>query len=409
MEEDGVSNVRLYCLAIENLPGIPKLTNHFYRYCPSTLILRPGQYIHIGKGRLHATRQLSSDALPRDDCHFHLREQLVEEVTYVDSIGITVSWEWMFRGSSTEGINREVLASLECAELNRRNVQKSLAQPELCLVQMARTLLERDDEKLKHMTGYNRKDAHPLISSNVDELRGILPGLRYIVRKQLETMKQTGLTIPDRMKGSGGEGVNDETTDDKSDVEDYDKSLRRLQKPNAFENPLKFPVDPYGVSGFFCQICHKELSNVYLHCEGCENLLSKDFNICLRCYQEERDRTFVRKHERDSRILSTAHHTGQFPREGRAGKSSCKPKEYTVCKHCRGCPCCKCTCHSHFSVRLRFFNEENEETILNRVEQLVGNHSEVHGEAFERLHQAATGTSYEECIRSNDKDENSNT
>ena len=36
----------------------------------------------------------------------------------------------------------------------------------------------------------------------------------------------------------------------------------------------------YGDCGFVCKLCKEELSNVYMHCDGCEKLLNKDFNIC---------------------------------------------------------------------------------------------------------------------------------
>ena len=339
----------------------------------------------------------------------------------------------MFRGASTKGINREVLAVLECAELNRRNVKQSLAQPALCVVQMARNLLEQN-EKITKMMDFSKKGTpdNLLVTSNLDVLSGILPGLRYIVMKQLETMNLAGFTpLHFKKRITKGKNVINSATEetqngDPADTNEianegsilnedeekrysfeYDTSLRRDKKPNAFQNPAKFPVDPYGVTGFFCQLCHMELSNMYLHCEGCEIILNKDFNICLRCYQEERDKVFVKMHPTDCDTLSSAHHTGNYPKASKAG--SCKPKEFTKCKYCQSCPCCSCSCHLRYSAHLRFFNEENEEAVLKRVEEAVGKDADERDETFQRLHQAATGTSFEEIKKRSDPEDDSGT
>jgi hypothetical protein len=63
--------------------------------------------------------------------------------------------------------------------------------------------------------------------------------------------------------------------------------LSVAERPDAWENPQLFSVDPYG-NDFFCKICSYELSNIYFHCDGCEKILSKDFNICSRYLQNEK-------------------------------------------------------------------------------------------------------------------------
>ena len=49
-------------------------------YCPTVCIVKPGQLIHINKGRLHAFRKMSISPLPDDDCHKDLREALIEDL-----------------------------------------------------------------------------------------------------------------------------------------------------------------------------------------------------------------------------------------------------------------------------------------------------------------------------------------
>jgi predicted amidophosphoribosyltransferase len=45
-------------------------------------------------------------------------------------------------------------------------------------------------------------------------------------------------------------------------------------------------VDPFG-NDFFCVSCHQELGNAYMHCNGCEDLLQKDYNICITCHSDD--------------------------------------------------------------------------------------------------------------------------
>jgi hypothetical protein len=90
---------------------------------------------------------------------------------------------------------------------------------------------------------------------NREIVRGLLPALEYVVSVEQETYarSQTTAVISDR--------------------------------PNSWENPLAFPLDPFG-SDYSCKVCLQELANIYLHCNGCENLLQKDFNICPECHED---------------------------------------------------------------------------------------------------------------------------
>jgi len=84
-------------------------------YCVSRFILKPGQCVHINKGRLHAFRKVSNEQLPFTDCHAKLRRGLLKPGSRERVVGpgkseilcISVAWDWMFRGVTAAGINRE--------------------------------------------------------------------------------------------------------------------------------------------------------------------------------------------------------------------------------------------------------------------------------------------------------------
>ena len=59
------------------------------------------------------------------------------------------------------------------------------------------------------------------------------------------------------------------------------------QVPESHLNPLTRPIDPFG-NDYTCKICDRELANTYFHCEGCEELIKKDYNICEECFTEDR-------------------------------------------------------------------------------------------------------------------------
>lgn len=97
------------------------------------------------------------------------------------------------------------------------------------------------------------------------KLRGILPSLRYVASQQMNAYQKA-----EDCQGQA------------------DAPVSIAARPNSHENPQIYPLDAFGDSDFFCRLCHKELSNVYMHCDGCEKLLSKDFNICVDCHSEGR-------------------------------------------------------------------------------------------------------------------------
>jgi hypothetical protein len=80
----------------------------------------------------------------------------------------------MFKGVTSEGINREVSSILECARLNQKHKVQSLAIPETALL-----FLARDHLALLKTEGNMLSDGLEPDSTSV--LRGILPSLQYII------------------------------------------------------------------------------------------------------------------------------------------------------------------------------------------------------------------------------------
>jgi hypothetical protein len=68
------------------------------RYCPSVFILKPGEHLHINKGRLHAFRKMTFDELPENDCHAQLRKNMILELKaqniHRPPLCISVAFDW---------------------------------------------------------------------------------------------------------------------------------------------------------------------------------------------------------------------------------------------------------------------------------------------------------------------------
>lgn len=178
-------------------PGWP--SNEAIRQCkemgyyPSVFILKAGQLVHINKGRLHAFRKLAPSALPDTDCHSDLRNQVRQtKEKSTEDICFSVAWDWMFKGVTSDGINREVSGILECSRLNREHHLQSLAIPEASLLFLAKENIAkyRTESKNGASTASLFQLAIPQRPSversepNAETvLRGILPSLHYVVNR----------------------------------------------------------------------------------------------------------------------------------------------------------------------------------------------------------------------------------
>jgi len=322
-------------------------------YCPSVFTLTPGDLVHINKGRLHAFRKMSTSKLREADCHAEIRRKVIEErkMDGQENLCISVAWDWMYRGVTPEGINREVSTVLEASVLNRRNGVSSLAIPELSLLQMAKsvpakTLSSREGisflDALQKNTCLEEKKKKSVYEATKKEIcKGIYPALCVVVGQHVRALNVEESTSMER-----------------------GKHLTISKIPDTQENPQTCPLDPYGDSDFQCKFCSKELCNVYFHCDGCERLLSKDFNICGDCYFAKKFRCTVTMHPTETKRHATLQHTGN-PQFNRASRCVCK--NGPQCKHCGFCLGCSCRCHTYFTVRTRLCNAVDETKLWQSV------------------------------------------
>lgn len=246
--------------------------------------------------------------LSPEDCHASIRDEYTCPRT--EEACVSISWEWMFRGMSPEGINREVLAALEAAIRNRQQKLPSLGIPELSLMRMAQAyaaptrcfevpgiLPDHTGARLQDQSAgsdpASPTDLHIRSQADTDICRGILPGLRCLVHEHLAAMASA--------EGAKQAEKNHYKRGEKISISD---------RPNIDENPVTFSVDPYGNSGYTCKLCHKELSNIYFHCDGCEQLLDRDFNICSECHANKKYMVMVPMHPHDRELHAMINHTG---------------------------------------------------------------------------------------------------
>jgi hypothetical protein len=319
-------------------------------YCAIVLILGPGEHLHIGKGRFHAFRKLGHENLPESDCHYVMRQQihkLLEEqnIAAEELVNISLAWDWSFLGATLQGINREMASTLEYAFRNRNFSQpkQSLAIPKLCLLASCEASIAALCSKgisfgiKSHLTG-------SIQSRHYAILAGLLPTLEFVVAQEEQAVQKV----------------------EKIAI----KSRKRKMHPHSWENPAIFPLDPYGNSDYFCKICFQELSNTYMHCEGCEDLLKKDFNVCSECYADMKHCQFFIMNEKGTAIDSMLNHTGAFSRSKSKICFCSTGKE--PCTRCRYCRKCSCSCHQSFALQQRMWNCEKLSEILCMATNFVG-------------------------------------
>ena len=100
------------------------------------------------------------------DCHEKPRRECLPSIQDEDLTCRSIAWDWMFKGVTSAGINREVSSIIECARLNQSEEVQSLAIPETALLFLA----------LKHLTLHKSGD-----QTSITILRGILPTLEFVV------------------------------------------------------------------------------------------------------------------------------------------------------------------------------------------------------------------------------------
>ncbi len=278
--------------------------------------------------------------LPDNDCHSQLRSDIIAKAQLTsDEICISVAWDWMYRGMSIKGMHNELQCCLKNAALARENGLQSLAIPETATFALAKSLLSTYHGNSNHIATACVTKVPKFCPSILDKLQGIENSLREIVSRHKNAYNSI----------NGDAGLVSAT-------------------PNSWQNPDLFTLDPFGSCDYFCSICFQELSNLYMHCEGCEILLSKDFNICTSCYLDGRHLSNIQMHPLIPKKHATLNHTGDNKFER---KSHCPCKNGPCCKTCDYCLGCSCRCHKHFSVNFRFMTIEEEILLLKRIEDII--------------------------------------
>ena len=137
-----------------------------------------------------------------------------------------------------------------------------------------------------------------------------------------------------------------------------------VTKANAYDDPDPevTKICPFSILGYFCMICSQELSNIYLHCIGCEAILEKDFNICVNCHKQG-------KYKKLCIIDHDNHNDSRFQHQGDIDELNKDCPECIPCTRCGYgyCKVCSCQCHTNFNLFFRFMNIDEEKKMLKDV------------------------------------------
>ena len=117
-------------------------------------------------------------------------------------------------------------------------------------------------------------------------------------------------------------------------------------------------------------ICNQELSNSYFHCNGCEVVLNRDFNICSQCYSEDRYLTRIQIHPTSNKWYSDVNHVGDTENWNKSRGCPCKAG---MCRNCSDsyCKLCSCKCHKVFINQFRYIDQSSFEDVLKKCEAKV--------------------------------------
>ena len=336
-----------------------------FSYCPIVLLLGPGEHLHIGKGRFHAFRKLGAEMLPDDDCHSDLRKEVHSSLAMGNRspdtlLNISIAWDWSFLGYTAEGINREMTYSLERALLNRKGSppKPSLAIPRLCLLSWCKASIGK----------FQSSDLNPDdLQRDRNILMGLLPSLEFVVAEELQVFRVWNESHPQ--------------------TETHDIPL-------SSENPNVCSMDPHDYSDYTCKICLQELPNHFLHCNGCEALLEKDFNVCVECHAGSRHRQFYIMSDTNDSMDSHFNHTGARSTVNHepCAKKKCRAKK-EACRVCGKDRTSSCTCHECFKLIQRMWSCKELSEMLAAVKDIVGGDRLLyHDEVLPRLQKAGLRT-----------------
>ena len=191
-------------------------------------------------------------------------------------------------------------------------------------------------------------------------MRGIHDGLREVLSKQINLFS--------------------EVRDGDKSFDAYEK-LRINRSTDSNHDSLKATVDPFG-NDFFCMLCNQELGNTYMHCDGCEDLLQKDFNICINCHGVKNMR------QADHQMHPSHSLSSALGRRCDINHIPLQKKSYSTkvcgcniggskCKTCKFMSCCSCKCHKQYTLRSRFYNENQMRSMLHDVDVVLNEYDTI--------------------------------
>jgi len=401
---------------------------------PTHVILGPGDYIHLNKGRIHAFRKVTAASAAAEKGF----PGLVAGSATSNDICVSVAWDWMYRGFTPEAIINEVAVIRKTVEENRaQRVKTTYCTPTPTLAILDDTILSSSSRNLALMTNIvDRQNSRTVLatsgsSTSIDEERFwksnwyqtsestssttteefntehnlIVPLL--VEKKHIEYLLQQyeyletdvvdkKLKLFCRWPRMGDDAAMNFENLEQSDsnrtkqiVKPISEKLSSSKQSKQTKTPILIDVlnpeiNAYDLDGFQCKSCLQGLSNVYMHCQGCEILLKKDYNVCIRCF-----RSGFHMISDDPRILdalgkSTAgrHHVGLgkgasviqrggtfdpdngFATNSKPGRNCCSQRSCAICGNCYNH---HCRCHAVFQSRFRFLNTQS---LRDRVEDM---------------------------------------
>ena len=207
---------------------------------------------------------------------------MVEENNITSNLKCTsVAWDWMYLGTTLEGIKAEVSQTVNSAKLARDNLKQSLAIPQVSIVERAKYELAQC--KIASVRGGKQNSifttkvpsmCYSFIFNDFIDKATVENSIKILTALQGSLSKLFGDQIELFKIASTGDGI-------------YKDPLRKLIVKSTADSHEKITsIDPFG-NDFFCSLCFQELGNIYMHCEGCEELLQKDYNLCVGCYSDE--------------------------------------------------------------------------------------------------------------------------
>lgn len=252
-------------------------------------------------------------------------------------------------GLSAAGINREVSYTIESATRFIQQDKRSLSIPRLAILNLATEIpsirgegpKDIDQTKARKIHFLGRDDAvcNP---SWMTIARGLLPSLRYVIseEKGWDDESRTTARLPDCYHPS---------------PDDYGS------------------IDPFG-NDYYCVFCLRELANLYYSCDGCEQLLDREYKICAACLQAEKyveGRIVGLDKEVEFSLIKWTpfrHHCVDIKKA--RGKNTKKCPKIT-CQNNNLCMDCGRLLHTKFTEHRRFHTEQRLVQSLKNCEKIV--------------------------------------